>query len=167
VSTLVTAVYADPETARRAVEALIEAHINPREISVVMADRSGRHAIPIEHDTGVAEGLTIGGTLGAALGATAGALLATGILAAPGIRVLAAGPLLAALRSAIAGMSAGGLVGALGGLGFWKDEADLHAEAVREGAVLLAVRADGERTQQLRELFRESGATRVTEGAAA
>jgi len=36
-------------------------------------------------------------------------------------------------EGAVAG--AAGLVGALAGLGFWKEEADLHAEDLRQGAV--------------------------------
>jgi hypothetical protein len=159
---LITGTYADAEKATQAIEALLEADFDVDEISVVVADKLGVHEVPVEHDTGVAEGVTMGGALGAALGAIGATLVATGILAAPGLHVLATGPLLAALRGAVAGLGAGGLVGALAGLGFWKDAAHLHAEDVREGAVLIGVHAEGARIENARELFRRTRATRVT-----
>jgi hypothetical protein len=159
---LITGSYADAKKAQQAIAALIEADFDADEISVVVADRLGVHEVPVAHDTGVAEGATIGGALGAALGALGATLVATGVLAAPGLTVLAAGPILAALQGAAAGLGAGGLVGALAGLGFWKDSADLHAEDVRGGAVLIGVHAEGARLDAVRALFLRTGATRVT-----
>jgi hypothetical protein len=159
--TLVTGIYADAEKANRAVEELIEAEFDADDISVVVAEKSGEHQFPVEHDTGVAEGVTIGGALGAALGAVGATLVATGVLAAPGLRVLATGPLLAALRGAVAGLGAAGLVGALAGLGFWKEEAHLTAKDIRGGAVLVGVHAEGARLEKAREVFRRSGASPV------
>ena len=159
---LVTGTYGDAEKAQKTIAALIEADFDVGDISVVVADRQGVHEVPVEHDTGVAEGVVVGGTLGAALGALGATLMATGVLAAPGLPVLAAGPVLAALKGAVAGLGAGGLVGALAGLGFWKDAAELHAEDVREGAVLIGVHAERGRAEAARELFRRAGAERIT-----
>jgi len=157
-----TGTYTDAEKANLAVKELIDAQYHADEISVVVTDSSGRHEMPLEHDSGVAEGVTIGGALGATLGVIGATLVATGILAAPGLRVLATGPLLAALRGAFVGLGAGGLVGALAGLGFWKEEAHVHAEDLREGAVLVVVHTEGDRLEGAREIFRRTGATRIT-----
>jgi hypothetical protein len=113
-----TGTYTDAEKANLAVKELIDAQYHADEISVVVTDLPGKHELPLEHDSGVAEGVTLGGALGATLGVIGATLVATGILAAPGLRVLATGPLLAALRGAVAGLGVGGLVGALAGLGF-------------------------------------------------
>jgi hypothetical protein len=159
---LVTGTYADAEKVNRAVEELIKAEFDADQISVVVADKAGEHGIPVEHDTGVAEGIVIGGALGAALGAIGLTLVATGLVVAPGLRVLAAGPLLAALQGALAGLGAGGATGALAGLGFWKEGSHLTAEDVHGGRVLVGVHAEGTRLEQVRELFRKTGASRVT-----
>jgi hypothetical protein len=158
---LVTGTYADAAKANRAVDELIEAEFDADEISMVVADRTGGHEVMVEHDTGVAEGAAAGALLGGALGALGATLVATGLVAAPGVAVWAAGPLLGALRGAVGGAGVTGLVGALAGLGFWKEEASLHAEDLREGAVLIGVHADGERLEAAREIFRRTGATRV------
>jgi hypothetical protein len=158
---LVTGIYTDAEKANRAVEELIEAEFDADEISLVVTDSAGGHERLVEHDTGVAEGAVAGAALGAALGALGATLVATGLLAAPGVAVWATGPVLGAIRGAVGGAGAAGLVGALAGLGFWKEEANLHAEDLREGAVLIGVHAEGERHEAAREIFQRTGATRV------
>jgi hypothetical protein len=116
-----------------AVRELIEEHFASEEISIVVTDREETHEEEVEHDTGVAEGATGGAALGGVLGALGAALVATGIVAAPGLGVFATGPLLAALKGAVGGAAVGFGFGALGGLGFWKDEAHIHADALRRG----------------------------------
>jgi hypothetical protein len=100
--------------------------------------------------------------LGAALGAIGLTLVATGLVVAPGLRVPAAGPLLAALQGALAGLGAGGAAGALAGLGFWEEGSHLTADDVHGGSVLVGVHAEGTRLEQVRKLFRKTGASRVT-----
>jgi hypothetical protein len=157
----VTGVFSDAQSAERAVRDLIETHFNPEEISIVVADREGRHEEEVEHDTGVAEGATGGATLGGVLGALGATLVATGVVVAPQLGVFATGPLLAALRGAVAGAAIGLEVGALAGLGFWKDEAHIHATALKKGGVIVAVPAEHEHAEHARKVFVESGADEV------
>ncbi len=157
----VTAIFSDPEAAERAVRDLIESHFSSDEISIVVTDREGRHEEEVEHDTGVAEGATGGAALGGVLGALGATLVATGVVAAPGLAVFAAGPLLAALKGAAAGAAFGLEVGALAGLGFWKDEAHIHAEALKKGGVVLAVPAEHDHAEHARKVFTEAGADEV------
>lgn len=102
-------------------------------------------------------GVAIGGLLGA-LGAT---LVATGVVVAPGIAVWATGPVVAALKGALAGGAVGLPVGALAGLGFWKDEADIHAEGLKKGGVVVTVPAVHEHAEDARKIFAEAGADTV------
>jgi hypothetical protein len=157
----VTAIFSDPQAAERAVRDLIEISFNNDEISIVVTDREGRHEEEVEHDTGVAEGATGGAALGGALGALGATLVSTGVVAAPGLAVFAVGPLLAALKGAVAGAAFGLEVGALAGLGFWKDEAHIHAEALKKGGVVVAVPAGHDRAEHARKVFTEAGADEV------
>lgn len=158
----VTGIFSDPQSAERAVRDLIETHFSSDEISIVVADREGMHDEPVEHDTGIAEGATGGAALGGALGALGATLVATGIIVVePELAVFAAGPLLAALRGAVAGAAVGLEVGALAGLGFWKDEAHIHAEALEKGGVIVAVPAEHHHAEEARKVFTEAGADEV------
>ena len=157
----VTGVFSDPQAAERAVHELIESHFSAEEISILVTDREGTHEEQVEHDTGIAEGTTGGAALGGLLGAVGATLVATGVIAAPGLVVFAAGPLLAALKGAVAGAAVGLEVGALAGLGFWKDEAHVHAEALKKGGVVVAVPAEHEHAEHARKVFTEAGADEV------
>jgi hypothetical protein len=161
-TTLITGTYEKAAEANRAVQALIEAEFDADDISVVIADRVGVHPVEVSHDSGIGGGAKIGAALGAALGAIGATLVATGVLAAPGLGVWATGPVLAALRGAVAGGSVGIALGAAAGLGVWKDSAHLHAEDLKGGSVLIGVHADGARIEKARELLRGCGAVRIT-----
>lgn len=157
----VTGIFSEPAAAEGAVRELIEAHFNPEEVSIVVADREGTHEERVEHDTGVAEGVAGGVALGGLLGALGATLVATGILTAPGFAIFATGPLLAAFKGAVAGAAVGFEVGALAGLGFWKDEAHVHAEALKKGGIVVGVPAEHEHADHARAVFRKAGADEV------
>jgi len=157
----VTAIFSDASAAEAVVQDLVDEHFNPDEISIVVADRAGIHEEEVEHDTGVAEGISAGVALGGALGALGATLVATGVVAAPGLVVFATGPLLAALQGAVAGAAVGYEVGALAGLGFWKDEAHVHADALKRGGVVVAVPAEHEHAGHARKVFGAAGADEV------
>ena len=157
----VTAIFSDADAAERAVRGLIEEHFDPRDISVVVTDREGSHEEVVEHETGVARGGIAGGVLGGLLGAIGGTLVATGIVTAPGFAVFATGPLLAAIKGAVGGTAAGIEIGGLAGLGFWKDEAHVHAEALEKGGIVVAVPAEHEHADHARRVFSETGADEV------
>lgn len=157
----VTGIFSEPKSAERAVQELIDGHFSPEEVSILVADRAGEHQEGVEHDTGIAEGAVGGAALGSVLGMLGATLVATEILVAPELGLFATGPLLAALRGAVAGAAVGLEFGALGGLGFWRDEAHIHGEALEKGGIVVAVPAEHERVEQARKIFREAGADAV------
>ncbi len=157
----VTGIFDDPKKAEEAVRNLIDTHFAPADISIVVTDRAGKHEEAVEHDTGVAEGAVTGTALGAVLGALGATLVATGVIVSPALGVFATGPLLAAMKGAAAGAAVGLEVGALAGLGFWKDEAQIHAEALGEGGIVVAVPAVHEHAEHARKAFAEAGARHV------
>lgn len=155
----VTASFSDAKTAEAAVQELIDGHFEPEEISIVVADKAGSHEEWVEHDTGVAEGAAGGVAVGGLLGAFGAALAATGV--APGLALFATGPALAALQGAVVGAAAGLEIGALAGLGFWRDVAHIHADALKEGGIVVGVPAEHERADAARRIFTAAGADAV------
>jgi hypothetical protein len=61
----------------------------------------------------------------------------------------------------VAGAAVGYEVGALAGLGFWNDEAHIHADALKKGGIVVAVPADHEHAEHARTVFGEAGADEV------
>ena len=97
----------------------------------------------------MASDVTTGAVTGGVVGGLTGVLLGLGVLAIPGFGpVLAAGPLVAGLAGAGIGAAVGGLVGALVSWGVPQDEAELYAESVRRGSILVGVKTEDERAQQ-------------------
>ena len=158
----VTGIFSDPQAAERAVKGLVDTHFNAEEISIVVADRAGTHQEPVEFDTGIAEGAIGGAALGGVLGALGATLVATGVVVAPQFSVFATGPLLAALKGAVAGSAFGLEFGALTGMGFWKEEAHIHADALKKGGIIVSVPAEHEHAEHARKVFRETGADTVS-----
>lgn len=161
VSHHVTGTFSDPEAAERAVRRLAEGRFNPDEISILVADREGTHEEHVEHDTGVAEGAIGGAAIGGILGALGATLIATGVIVAPGLSVFATGPLLAALKGAVAGGGFGFGFGSVGGLGYWKDEAHIHAQVLEAGGIVVSVPAEHEHADEARAVFEQEGADHV------
>jgi hypothetical protein len=89
------------------------------------------------------EGMGVGGAIGTAVGATIAAVAAVGTsLALPGLGIVVAGPIAAALAGGGAGAVAGGLIGGLAGLGMTEQNARRYNEALANGGVVLSVRTD-------------------------
>lgn len=153
-SVLVWAVFDDGERARASVDALIEAQFPPDDVKLIMRRDEGLEEAPLEHRTAVPEGAAIGATVGAAGAATA--VLLTG-----GGAVLAAGPVAALLQASGMGAALGGMAGAVGGLGWWKDEAAIPVDGEDEpDRVLVCVPVPHGREDAAHEVMRQAGAIR-------
>lgn len=130
------------------------------DIGVIGRGEQGRE------DTGTggdrAGGVVVGAGTGAALGGLGGLLVGVAALAIPGVGpVLAAGPLAAALAGAGLGAAAGSVLGALADLGVPEEDAQVYAEGLRRGGVLVAVRALGERAGEAVEVMAQHRAVDV------
>jgi hypothetical protein len=98
-----------------------------------------------EDDTAeVAKGGATGALLGGALGALIAGLTAVGSLAVPGVGVLAAGPIVAALSGTGAGAALGGATGALAKAGFAEADARRFHDELKKGRAVIVVRTDTE-----------------------
>lgn len=142
------AYFSDREAARAAVQNLIERGFDSEHIGVVIRDESANQSGGVEHKTGVSAGAAVGGLLG----------LAAGAAALPAAGVLAVGGAFATLGGAATGGAAGTLMGVLGGLGVWKEDAELPNEAFEAGGVLVGALAGEERTGLANEALTAAGA---------
>lgn len=141
----VIGVFDNSSQAQQAIERMINDGIDRNQISLVSRD-SGQHRAgdaTTEQTSGAGKGAGIGAAVGGVGGLIAG-IVGLGI---PGIGpILAAGPIAAAIGGALGGAglgaAAGGLIGALTDMGVPEEEARHYEDQVREGKVLVAVRAD-------------------------
>lgn len=141
----VVGLYEDINDARAAIEELISAGFDRSDVSLLASNRWTDDEIGVatvnadQMGSDVATGIATGG----ALGGLGGVLLGLGALAIPGLGpIIAAGPLVAGLAGAGIGAAVGGLVGALVNWGIPPDEADVYAESVRRGGILVGLKTD-------------------------
>lgn len=114
------AAYAEATSTAFAIDRLL-AHGVPRErIGVLMKERSNTGDVVFGEYSKAPEGATAGAAAGGALGAVIAGLSAAGSLTFPGLSLVAAGPIAAALAGAGTGGIAGALIGAVIGLGVRK-----------------------------------------------
>src|ERR1700731_2612269 len=115
---LVSGVFKTRQSAGAVVDALLTRGYSRDDISVLMSDetRDKEFVLARSH---AAEGAGIGGVAGGAVGAVIAGIAAAGTLIMfPGIGLVIAGPVIAAIAGSGVGGAAGGLVGALIGAGF-------------------------------------------------
>ncbi|WP_010583594.1 hypothetical protein [Schlesneria paludicola] len=110
-----------------------------------------------------AEGVGVGGSIGTMVGATLAAIAAVGTaLVIPGLNLIVAGPVLAALAGGGAGAVTGGLVGGMVGLGIPKQDAEVYNKALLEGGVVMGVRTEAGDADDIHELMIAHAGEQVT-----
>lgn len=133
------------QNAEHAINELVKRGFPKHEISIIV--RNNAQPPETNDDYTVAEGVGAGALGGTALGGLAGLLIGIGTLTIPGIgTVIAAGTLTSVLSTTFAGAGvgavAGGLIGVLVSLGIPESDAQMYAEGVGHGGVLVAVQTD-------------------------
>ncbi|CAN5436197.1 hypothetical protein BH09SUM1_BH09SUM1_17850 [soil metagenome] len=149
----VSAIFRDRASAEHAIEQLIGMGVDKNEISVLLSEQARQTHFADHLDGGTIKQVEIkkgdkaesGAAAGAAVGGAMGAIIATiaaaGIIVAPGIGLLVAGPIVASLAGAGAGGVAGGLVGLVAGMGVEKLEAETFADEIKAGSIVVAVKS--------------------------
>ncbi len=104
------------------------------------------------------QNISDGVTSGAVIGGAAGLLAGLGALAIPGVGpLLAAGPIAAALTGGVTGGLAGGLID----YGIPEGESQRYQDQVKQGNIVAMIKADGQKVDQVAEVFRRHGADEV------
>lgn len=142
----ITGVFYTKEDAENAYNILVDKGYEPEEIILLMSDKTHKkHFDVADNDnsglkTLAMEKAGLGSAIGGAAGAVIAAIAAVGTtVALPGLGVVVAGPVIAALTGAGAGGLAGGVIGGLVGSGIPKDRAVLYEDSVKRGGVVIGV----------------------------
>ena len=160
-ATLVSGLFKSRSSAESAVESLVEYGYSRDDISLLMSEATRGRDFAMRMATKAPEGAAAGATIGGAIGAIAASLVALGIIVVPGLALVAAGPIVAALAGLGAGAAAGGVTGALIGLGVPEHEAKFYSEAIEKGGILVGVYTHDDRAAQARRILEAAGAEQV------
>lgn len=152
VCSMVLGVFRDHHAAQNAVDALYAQGYTMDDINVLMSEHTRTALAKPEEErqsergeSMALEGAGVGGAIGTAVGASLAAIAAIGTsLVIPGLNLIVAGPLIAALAGGGAGAVTGGLVGALAGMGITFENAEVYHTALREGGTVVGVRLRNE-----------------------
>jgi hypothetical protein len=168
-SRMVSGLFNDRESAERAYQSLNNRGYSHDEANVIMSDETRNNFYPAgsEHTSALADKTMEDAGTGAAIGGTLGAIIAgiaaigTSVLL-PGLGLVVAGPLAAALVGAGAGGLTGGLIGALVGHGVPEDHAAEYESGIKNGGVFMGVNArNDEDAEYLHNEFNRSGGSHV------
>ena len=144
-NSMVTGLFRDRESAERAYGSLSERGYGKDDVNLMMSDETRDKYFSDDDDdselgTKAWEGAGKGAAIGGGVGATLAAIAAIGTtLALPGIGLLIAGPIAAALAGGGAGALTGGLIGALVGHGIPEEHAKHYEQGIREGGIVMGV----------------------------
>jgi hypothetical protein len=143
---MLTGMFRDRDSAERAYSSLSSRGYSNDDVDIIMSDEArkrhfGEDTPDSELGNKAMEGAGTGSAIGGTLGAIAGAIAAIGTsLVIPGLGLVVAGPIAAALAGAGAGGLTGGLIGALVGRGIPEERARQYEEGVKNGHIVMGVR---------------------------
>src|SRR5919107_1744569 len=147
---LITGVFKTKVAAEAAVDAVMKRGYTRDDISVLMSDAIKSKEFAIETRTHAADGLGYGAAVGGTVGAVVAAIIAVGTnVVLPGLGLVIAGPLAAALVGAGAGGAAGGLLGALIGWGIPEETVKHYEQGIKNGGILMGVKPKTEADREL------------------
>ena len=160
---LVTALFKNRVAAEAAVDAILKRGYTRDDISVLMSDATRNQEFALQARTHAADGAGVGGAVGGVVGAVLAAIVAVGsTIFLPGLNLVIAGPIAAALAGAGAGAATGGVIGALIGAGIPEYRAKVYDAGLRSGGILFGVEAKSEEeVDKLEELLEALGAEHV------
>lgn len=144
---IITALFNNKNDAESAYQELLDRKYTFHDIDVIMSeetrnthygdDNVGKSALGNK----ATEGAGVGGAVGGVIGAIIGALAAVGTaIALPGLGLVIAGPIVAALAGAGAGGATGGLIGGLVGYGIPEKTALEYELGLKQGGIILGFR---------------------------
>lgn len=149
----------DRDEAQRCVGALEQAGFGETEVGMLRKDDAGQtevEGLARDHGRGLGHGVTTGAIEGGLIGAAAAFLI-------PGAGpVIGVGILGTTILGVLTGAAAGGVAGALTGMGMRKEEAEHYNRKFEEGHTIVTVRAAG-REDEAHQILRKYGADEMVE----
>ena len=156
--TTVVALFKNPAVAQKALQALDEFHLDPKDISLITSQEAYQKEELVEVIAG--DKLHVESVRAGKLGGVAGAIIAaltavTGVLTGGG-SLLAAGPIVALITGA------GGALGTFLGAGFTENAAENYDKALRAGQIVIMVHAENKAiAKHAEQVLKEQGAERI------
>ena len=143
-SGMVTGMFRDRDSAERAYQLAADRGYEKDDVNLLMSDDTRKkHFSNDDQETDLGNKALKGAGVGAGIGGTVGGILAAiaavGTLAIPGVGIVAAGSIAAALAGMGAGGAAGGLIGALVGAGIPEERAKAYESGIKEGGIVMGV----------------------------
>ena len=144
-SRMMTGLFKDRESAEGAYRSLSSRGYGKDDVNLLMSDDTRKKYFSdtdgdTELGTKAWEDAGKGAAIGGGVGATLAAIAAIGTtLALPGLGLLIAGPLAAALAGGGAGALTGGLIGALVGHGIPEEHAKVYEKGIKDGGIVMGV----------------------------
>lgn len=158
-TTLITATFKTRLAAESALQNLETIGVTDDQISLVVTDETRGNSFNIEEGNKMDEGAAAGATAGGIIGAVVAALTTATAITIPGMNIVVFGAAVSALAGLGAGAATGGLIGALIGAGIPEHEAKIYEDEVKNGAILLAVKAeDKKQKDQIKKIFEREDA---------
>jgi hypothetical protein len=155
-SQIVTGMFRDRDSAEQAYRSVTNRGYSKDDVNLMMSDDTRKKYFSTDEnaDTELGnkalEGAGAGSAIGGSIGAILAAVAAAGTLVIPGLNIVAAGPIIAALTGAGAGALAGGLIGALVGWGIPEERAKAYESGIKAGHIVMGVKP---RTDEDAEYF--------------
>src|SRR5687767_4898814 len=142
-SRMMTGLFRDRESAERGYGSLSTRGYRKDDVNLLMSEDTRKKYFTdddSELGTKAWEDAGKGAAIGGGVGATLAAIAAIGTtLALPGLGLLIAGPIAAALAGGGAGALTGGIIGALVGAGIPEERAKVYDKGIREGGIVMGV----------------------------
>ncbi|MGI8787962.1 MAG: glycine zipper domain-containing protein [Pyrinomonadaceae bacterium] len=167
-SRIVSGLFNDRVSAEKAYSSLENRGYSKDDVNLMMSDKTrdaqfGQGTPDTELGSKALEGAGTGSAIGGTLGAVIAGIAAIGTsIALPGLGLIVAGPLAAALVGAGAGGLTGGLIGALVGSGIPEEHAAEYEQGIKNGGVYMGVNPrNDEDAQYIHNEFSKHGGSHV------
>lgn len=161
-------IFRDRSSAEKAYQSMHDRGYNKDDVHLMMSDDTrnthfGDDSAHTELGDKAMEGAGVGSAIGGTAGAIIGAIAAIGTsIALPGLGLIIAGPIVAALAGAGAGGLTGGLVGALVGSGIPEEHAAEYEEGIKNGGIVMGVKPrNAEDAKYFEDQFKTNNADKV------
>lgn len=166
-NTSVLGIYPDRTRVSEAISALYKVGYRPADIAVLTAENQGSKDFAHVKSSKAPEGAAAGAAVGALIGALLGYLVATGVIAFPGLeRFTAPSPVVVALAAAACGGTLGWLIGLFIGFSMTEYVAKRYAGRMGRGGILLSVHCDSsEWCERAEKSLKDTGARYISSAA--
>lgn len=155
-SVTVVGVFDRVDYAEKAAKEIKERGLRTDDISIMVKNHDegeGRNGEGATNDN-----ISNGAVTGGIIGGLAGLLIGAGMVAVPGLGIIAAaGP----ITGLIGGAATGGLIGGLIDLGIPEQESRRYESDIREGKVVFTMKTDEDKVEEIKNILTANGAERV------